>query len=80
MTDTTPACPKCDDTGDVKCPDCDGLGYIRCACWPGDCICGLDDQDCENCNGGGVVWCDCQSEDRDDDYEYESRRDERGKA
>lgn len=42
----------------VECPACKGRGYRRCGCWPGDCICGLDDQDCENCGGDGWVWPD----------------------
>lgn len=35
------------------CPVCDGRGYLRCACWPGDCICGEDNRDCEACFGTG---------------------------
>jgi hypothetical protein len=36
-----------------NCTACNGRGYIRCACWPGDCICGQDDIDCEACDGTG---------------------------
>ena len=42
----------------VKCTACWGRGYHRCACWPGDCICGQDDEDCEGCDGTGWVWPD----------------------
>jgi hypothetical protein len=38
-----------------KCPACDGRGYFRCGCWPGDCICGQDDQDCDECGGEGII-------------------------
>ena len=48
----------------IKCPDCNGRGYHRCECWPGDCICGRDDDDCENCNGEG--WIDPTYDDFDD--------------
>lgn len=41
-----------------KCPVCHGRGYRRCQCWPGDCICGEDDKDCEYCDGDGIVWVD----------------------
>lgn len=41
-----------------NCPCCNGRGYLRCDCWPGDCICGWDDEDCENCNGDGIAWAD----------------------
>lgn len=37
------------------CPVCRGRGYRRCECWPGDCICGLDDIDCEECGGDGLI-------------------------
>jgi len=29
-----------------RCPVCRGRGALRCDCWPGDCICGWDDEDC----------------------------------
>lgn len=48
-----------------RCPACKGRGYRRCACWPGDCICGEDDRDCENCGGEG--WID-PTYDEDDPY------------
>lgn len=38
-----------------KCPACNGRGYHRCDCWPGDCICGWDDETCEECDGDGVI-------------------------
>jgi len=39
----------------TRCAACDGRGYHRCECWPGDCICGWDDQDCEECGGEGWI-------------------------
>lgn len=45
----------------IQCPDCNGRGYYRCPCWPGDCLCGQDDQDCETCDGTGWL-------DPDDEY------------
>ncbi len=36
-----------------RCPVCHGRGAIRCDCWPGDCICGWDDEPCDNCDGTG---------------------------
>jgi len=45
-----------------KCPVCYGRGYLRCACWPGDCICGEDDRDCEACFGTGF------RDDMEDDF------------
>jgi hypothetical protein len=48
-----------------KCPVCSGRGALRCGCWPGDCICGYDDEPCGNCEGTGWLWPD----DRYDDYE-----------
>ena len=42
-----------------RCQCCDGRGYVRCDCWPGDCICGYGDEDCEECGGTG-----------DADYDY----------
>ena len=42
----------------VKCSACNGRGYHRCACWPGDCICGEDDRDCDACDGTGWTWPD----------------------
>ena len=51
-----------------KCTVCNGRGYIRCDCWPGDCICGWDDEPCEYCcetgiEGGCEYW-----EDHDNDH------------
>jgi hypothetical protein len=40
----------------IKCTACNGRGYHRCECWPADCICGGDGQNCENCYGDG--WLD----------------------
>lgn len=39
----------------TKCFACDGRGYFRCECWPGDCICGFDDETCEECGGEGTL-------------------------
>lgn len=50
----------------TRCPCCAGLGYRRCACWPGDCICGEGDLDCEECRGEG--WIDPSYDDWDEDY------------
>lgn len=47
------------------CPVCHGRGYINCECWPGDCICGDSDRDCEQCHGEG--WID-PLEDEDDAF------------
>lgn len=47
-----------DDDELVKCAVCNGRGYRRCECWPGDCICGEDDRDCEECDGTGWNWPD----------------------
>ena len=41
-----------------KCPVCSGWGYIPCEYWPGDCICGYGDEDCEECEGTGRIWPD----------------------
>lgn len=57
----------------TSCTACDGRGYFRCACWPGDCICGWDDQDCEECGGEGIIDnfyaddldCDCSNYETD---------------
>lgn len=38
-----------------RCPVCRGWGYIPCDCWPGDCLCGYGDEDCEYCDGTGDV-------------------------
>lgn len=38
-----------------RCHWCHGLGYIRCECWPGVCICGEDERDCEACFGDGWI-------------------------
>lgn len=37
----------------TRCPICHGRGALRCDCWPGDCICGGDDEPCEGCDGHG---------------------------
>lgn len=47
-----------------RCPVCHGRGYFHCECWPGDCICGLDYEDCEECRGTG--WIDPTYDDLDD--------------
>jgi len=39
-----------------KCPVCHGRGSLRCDCWPADCICGWDDEPCDEC--GGIGWFD----------------------
>lgn len=44
-----------------RCPVCHGRGALRCDCWPGDCICGWDDEPCETCDGTG--WIDPEHED-----------------
>lgn len=44
-----------------KCTACNGRGALHCDCWPGDCICGWDDEPCEECFGTGWI-------DPDDDY------------
>lgn len=36
-----------------KCRVCSGWGYLPCECWPGDCICGFGDEECEACGGTG---------------------------
>lgn len=55
-----------------KCPACRGRGYLLCDCWPGDCICGFGDEDCENCRGTG--WID--PADEEDDFHYGGSDDE----
>lgn len=40
------------------CPICRGRGALRCDCWPGDCICGFDDEPCDNCYGTGWLYPD----------------------
>lgn len=47
----------------VRCQSCSGRGYHPCGCWPGDCLCGWDDEECEDCGGTGF--------ERDEDEEYE---------
>jgi hypothetical protein len=47
----------------TKCADCNGRGYHRCECWPGDCICGQDDEPCWECAGDG--WIDPSYDDFD---------------
>lgn len=39
----------------TKCKACNGRGYFRCECWPGDCICGQDEETCWECAGDGVI-------------------------
>lgn len=39
----------------TKCHVCSGRGYFRCACWPGDCICGQDEETCWECQGEGWI-------------------------
>lgn len=41
-----------------RCVVCHGWGYLPCDCWPGDCICGWGDQDCEECEGHGFIFPD----------------------
>lgn len=48
-----------------RCPVCNGRGYFHCDCWPGDCICGWDDEPCEWCCGNGWIESDDDSEDFD---------------
>lgn len=43
------------DESEERCPVCQGRGYVRCGCWPGDCICGEDDRDCDHCFGEGWI-------------------------
>lgn len=50
-----------------KCRVCNGRGYHHCECWPGDCICGQDYEDCEEC--GGTGWIDPQFDFDDDWYD-----------
>jgi len=50
-----------------KCRVCSGRGYFHCECWPGDCICGSDDEDCEICEATGWIY----TEDEDGLYETE---------
>jgi len=42
-----------DDEKPRRCSVCHGRGYTLCECWPGDCICGHDDEDCIACDGEG---------------------------
>lgn len=37
----------------TKCKACNGRGYFRCECWPGDCICGNEEELCQSCFGEG---------------------------
>ena len=39
----------------ARCPACNGRGYHFCECWPGDCICGRDEEYCDECVGTGFV-------------------------
>lgn len=54
-----------------KCPVCRGRGYIHCDCWPGDCICGVDDEPCEACASTGWVW------DEPDEPDFDLLREDR---
>lgn len=57
----------------TKCVACDGRGYFRCECWPGDCICGQDEDTCFECDGEGIIDhffddpidCDCSNYEAD---------------
>lgn len=53
----------------TRCAACSGLGYFRCECWPGDCICGQDEETCWECDGEG--WIDPSYGGFDDDYHPE---------
>lgn len=44
-----------DDDKPIKCDACNGRGYLRCDCWLGDCICGYDEEPCEECDGTGWI-------------------------
>ena len=56
-----------------RCPACGGRGYFACRCWPGDCICGYGDEDCEECGGEGWVYPDDDAlELIDDDLQLEA--------
>ena len=57
-----------------RCPTCNGRGYHRCGCWPADCICGWDDETCEDCDGYG--WFD-PDQYPDDDNDWEPRQEPR---
>lgn len=50
-----------DEPQPKRCPVCLGRGALHCECWPGDCICGGDDEPCEECAGTGWIY-------PDDDY------------
>ena len=39
----------------TKCPACDGRGYFYCDCHPGDCICGVGEETCDECGGEGII-------------------------
>jgi len=39
----------------TKCKACNGRGALRCDCWPADCICGWDDEPCDECEGTGWI-------------------------
>lgn len=53
-----------------RCTVCDGRGYIHCECWPGDCICGYGDENCEFCEGTGYFH-ECE----DDAFDVAARED-----
>lgn len=52
-----------------KCRYCHGRGYVPCECWPGDCICGFGDEDCEFCDGEGTIYPEDEWEDWADDFD-----------
>lgn len=62
----------------TKCPACDGLGYFRCDCWPGDCICGQDEDTCWECEGDG--WIDPSYDDFEGDFEMPSTPSKEGRS
>ena len=49
-----------------RCPVCHGRGYLLCDCWPGDCICGFGDEECEECGGTGDADWNAYHMDHDD--------------
>nr|WP_309504344.1 hypothetical protein [uncultured Roseovarius sp.] len=59
--------PEKDDDKPKRCVVCDGRGALRCDCWPGDCICGWDDEPCDECDGTGWI--------EPDDYYYDPYED-----
>lgn len=51
-----------------KCTVCNGRGYFHCKCWPADCICGYDDEDCDECEGTGYISDDMMYDDYDEPF------------